>query len=299
MFVFRFCGNKSTTREVCNLFDISYSSFDQICSMVMKFLLHIGKDVIKMPQTPNEKQKIANDFEKVIFKLLLERFQMTLYFQISGFKGVIGCIDGSYIPIRTPAGKIKSTYVNRHDMTSLTLQGICNSKCQFLDVFTGVSSKIHDSRVFNLSFVSKDILTICGDEYYLLGDAAYPVRPYLITPYRDYGNLTESHKVFNQKLSTTRVKIENSFGILKQRFRQLIRLDFKSVRKSSLFIISCCVLHNFCIESDDSWVFNERFGKENFRENQHNVVPDDQQRNLKTLGEIKRNDLRELLTSRE
>lgn len=47
-------------------------------------------------------------------------------FQISGFVDTIGYIDGTYVPIRTPAHKIKNTYVNRHDQPSLVLQGICD-----------------------------------------------------------------------------------------------------------------------------------------------------------------------------
>lgn len=92
---------------------------------------------------------------------------------------------------------------------------------------------------------------ICEDEWHILGDAAYPLRKYLITPYRDNGNLTQEQKNFNYKFSACRVKIENVFGLLKGRFRQLIRLDFNTVRRSSKFIIVCCALHNLCICNAD------------------------------------------------
>lgn len=168
-----------------------------------------------------------------------------ILFQLCGFPGVLGCIDGTYIKIRTPAKKIKSTYVNRHDYPSLTLQAVCDVNKLFLDVFTGPPSKIHDARIFQLSFLSNEIQNISAD-YHLLGDAAYPLRKYLLTPYRDYGNLTAAQQNYNHKLSKTRVKIENAFGLLKQRFRQLIQLDFITVKRSANFIISCCVLHNLC-----------------------------------------------------
>jgi len=74
--------------------------------------------------------------------------------------GVIGCIDGSSIPIRTPAHKIKSTYTNRHDIPSITLQAICDYKKRFIDVFTGAPGKIHDARVFALSDISKELPSI-------------------------------------------------------------------------------------------------------------------------------------------
>lgn len=158
----------------------------------------------------------------------------------------------TYITIRTPAHKIKSTYVNRHDMPSLTLQAICDADKMFLDVFTGPPSKVHDARIFKLSFINIILPQTCGDEWHILGDATYPLKKFLITPYRDYGNLTEKQRNFNYKFSVCRVKIKNAFGLLKTRFRQLIRLDFNTVQRSCKFIIACCTLHNLCIHNGDN-----------------------------------------------
>lgn len=163
---------------------------------------------------------------------------------------MLGCIDGTYIEIKTPAHKLRTTYTNRHDKTSVTLQGICDHQRRFLDVFTGISSKIHDSRVFKLSFVKNKVKNVGGD-FHILGDAAYPLLENLLTPFRDYGNLTPIQRNYNYKFCATRVRIENSFGILKARFRQLIRIDIHSVLRISKLIISCCVLHNICIDQED------------------------------------------------
>ncbi|EFN74288.1 hypothetical protein EAG_04572, partial [Camponotus floridanus] len=50
------------------------------------------------------------------------------------FDRVIGCIDGSYINIRTPAHKSRTTYANRHHTTSIVLQAVCDDRKRFLDV---------------------------------------------------------------------------------------------------------------------------------------------------------------------
>lgn len=163
----------------------------------------------------------------------------------------MGCIDGTSITIRTPKHKIKSTYVNRHDIPSVTLQGICDYRRRFIDVFTGPPGRIHDSRVCKLSFISSELPTICQPEYHILGDNAYHLREYLLIPYRQYDQLTQEQGIYNKKFSATRVIIENTFGILKGRFRQLTELYFHKVNKISKFIISCCTLHNFCIEEND------------------------------------------------
>ncbi|XP_071579075.1 putative nuclease HARBI1 [Temnothorax nylanderi] len=234
---------------------------------VINFLTdELCPSVIKFPSTEEDKQQNAEEFE-----------------QIAGFLGVVGCIDGTFINIRTPIHKIKSTYVNRHDITSLTLQAICDANQKFLDVFTGVPGKIHDARTFSLSFIRPKVLQMRRD-FHILEDAAYPINENVMTPYREYRDLTEKQQEFNYRFCRTRVKIENAFGLLKQRWRQLIRTDMWRVLKTSKFIILCCVMHNLCIERND--FLNElenvaRNDQENF------VNHDDNAR----LGQLKRDEL--------
>lgn len=204
---------------------------------------------------------------------------------------MIGCIDGSYIYIRKPKNKIKSTYTNRHDLCSITLQAICDANQRFLDVYTGVSSKIHDARIYKLSFISNDIPNTCGAKYHLLGDAAYPLRQYLLTPYRDYGRLTEPEKIYNLKFSQTRVKIENAFGMLISRFRQLMRLDFLHVETAAKFIVACCTIHNICIDKNDFWEA-ENTNQDNEEESIHIISENISEILLRKLGEIKRNEIK-------
>lgn len=219
---------------------------------VIKFLLEeVAPELIKFPQTNAEKEAVASQFQKVgnTVNIILKKHIFIIFvLKISGFPNVLGCVDGSYVSVRTPKHKIRSTYANRHDTVSITLQGICDSKLRFLDVYTGVPSKIHDSRILKLSFIGKDLPNLCAPKYHLLGDSAYPLREYILTPFRDYGNLTASEKNYNLKFCQTRVKIENAFGVLKCRFRQLMRLDFNNVENMAKFIIATCVLHNICIE---------------------------------------------------
>lgn len=213
---------------------------------------------------------------------------MQLYLQIAGFPNVIGALDGTYIPLRTPVKKIKSTYVNRHDITALTMQGICDSRKRFLDVFTGVSGKIHDSRVFSLSHISNNIAEICdNDTYHLLADSAYPINTFLLTPFKNYGNLTAEQQNYNYRLSRTRVVIENAFGILKQRFRQLIRTDFWLVHTTAKFIIATCVLHNLCINQEDYWEID--IAENNNLHRNYDNAYDFGHRAERVLGENKRN----------
>lgn len=218
---------------------------------------------------------------------------MYIKLKIAGFPKVLGCIDGTFIKVRTPAHKIKSTYVNRHDIPSITLQGICDARKRFIDTFTGIPSKIHDARVLKLSDICDELPGICeGGKYHILGDGAYPIREWLIIPFKDYGNLSAKEKQFNKMLSATRVLIENAFGLLKGRFRQLIEIDLHTVDKISKFIISCCVLHNLCIDNNDN--FDVDIVIEN-NEDYNNEGRGEQEALLRRLGEIKRNQLMNVL----
>ena len=64
---------------------------------------------------------------------------------------------------------------------------------------------------------------------------------FLMTPYGD--PQTPSEARFNRALSTCRVKIEMTFGVLKARFNCLRGLRVKPERASQI-ITACVVLHN-------------------------------------------------------
>ncbi|VEN35233.1 unnamed protein product [Callosobruchus maculatus] len=264
-----FAGNKVCLRDVSQRFGIGTTSGFRIICRVVDFLISIAGDIICFPSSRDDKNSLANEFKKV-----------------SGFPDVLGCIDSTSIPIRTPANKIKSTYVNRHDIPSIILQGICDYRRRLIDVFVGAPGKVHDARVFKLSFISSKLPQICEGKFHLLGDGAYPIREWLLIPYKDYGNLTPDKTLFNQKLSSTRVLIENTFGILKSRLRQLQKLDLHKVDKISKFIIASCVIHNLCIDNNDvitdEWLLPQP-------PHEDNVINDmGRESLLKQLGENKR-----------
>ncbi|XP_036322439.1 putative nuclease HARBI1 [Rhagoletis pomonella] len=246
-----------------------YYTFNKVLNFFEK---DVAPEAIRVPTETEEKEAIANEFKN-----------------IAGFPNVLGCIDGSYISSRKPRHKIRSSYANRHDCMSITLQGICDAKLRFLVVFTGVPSKIHDSRVLKLAFIGKEFPNVCAPKYYLLGDSAYPLREYLLTPFRDYGNLSEAERLYT-KFCQTRVKIENAFGVLKSRFRQLMRLDFYNVESMAKFVIACCTIHNLCIDRNDFIALDAK----NCQTENISIERGDRRDCLLTqLGAIKRNELKD------
>lgn len=87
-------------------------------------------------------------------------------------------------------------------------------------------------------------------DYYLLGDSGYPLRTWLLTPL-DIHTVpnTPEHK-YNLAHKNTRCKIECCNGLLKAKFRCLLKQ--RTLHYSPSFackiINACVVLHNMCIE---------------------------------------------------
>ncbi|CAG2187279.1 unnamed protein product [Mytilus edulis] len=84
------------------------------------------------------------------------------------------------------------------------------------------------------------------------GDGAYPIKKWLLTPYRDTGNLNAEQRRFNYVHSSTRTVIERAFGILKGRFKKLQFIEVKKIQSACDVITACCVLQNFCIMFGDT-----------------------------------------------
>lgn len=136
------------------------------------------------------------------------------------------------------------------------MQAVCDSKYVIRDIFVGYPGSVHDARVFRNSPLSDTLQHKCGD-YYILADSAYPCLRNLLTPYQDNGNLTAIEQNYNATLSKVRIVIEHTFGILKQKFRQLYHLKLRNIETICHFIRATCVLHNISLNGNDFNNFDE------------------------------------------
>ncbi|CAC5400060.1 unnamed protein product [Mytilus coruscus] len=164
------------------------------------------------------------------FKDIIDGFQNKW-----GFPNTIGAIDGTHIPILAPK-EVPADYHNRKGFYSIILQAVVDSSYKFWNINVGWAGRVHDARVFANSSIYAQFQrgNVVGNELdkrfnnttitpFIIGDAAYPLMPWLIKPFRDNGALSAEKRYFNYMLSRARMVVENAFGRLKGRWRCLMK----------------------------------------------------------------------------
>jgi hypothetical protein len=115
---------------------------------------------------------------------------------------------------------------------------------------------VHDARVFYRSSLYHGISQhpeqwVPGGTY-IIADAAYPLKTYLIKAFPNYYMLTHRERHFNKVISSMRMVVERAFGHLKERWRILLKEVYCTDLERIIKIIhACCILHNICIDMND------------------------------------------------
>lgn len=126
-------------RSVGCRFDLSKSSLFTCFYQVIVALNEKAPQVINWPNNV-EKPAIKQSFQRMV-----------------GLRGVIGAVDGTYVPIKAPHEN-PDTYINRKCFHAITLQAICTPDLKFIDCFTGYPSSVSDIRIFRNSDIFQKIV---------------------------------------------------------------------------------------------------------------------------------------------
>ena len=251
IFLYRLSRRSALCTDIAVKFGVSDSTVCRVTDEVSDAIIRRLGHIIYFPETPQAmKQKF-----KLNRKILRAAGDICP-------PGVIGFIDGSYIPIfifdpLDPAAR--NSYFNRKSFFAMTLQLVVDSSGFIMDVFFGYPSRQPDATVLRASRLGKVGDRIFGQsgvrknglcKYYIIGDAGYPIRPWLLPPYKRVGQLNERHYFFNRVVSVARVKVENVFAALKGRWRRLKLLDVELERTNNM-VFTACILHNICIAFQD------------------------------------------------
>ncbi|XP_037810619.1 putative nuclease HARBI1 [Lucilia sericata] len=196
---------------------------------VSKALAKLYSKFIKMPKVTELKSN-ANAF-----------------YNIAKFPKVLGSIDCTHIRIQSPGGNNAELYRNRKGYFSFNVQvAICNAHLKIMDIVCRWPGSAHDSNIFNNSNIKAKLENGEFQDYYLLGDSGYGIKPYLMTPLSN--PVTHAEILYNESQIRTRNTIERCFGVLKRRF-PILSLGMRvSIDTSMAIIVACAVLHNIAIK---------------------------------------------------
>nr|XP_015839411.1 PREDICTED: uncharacterized protein LOC103312416 [Tribolium castaneum] len=129
---------------------------------------------------------------------------------------------------------------------SVLLQAVCDHTIAFTNVYTGEAGSIHDYTLYRRSVqIQNGNIMFHGDNYMLI-ELTYKLSTRLIVPFKNNSLLTARQRQFNKFHSSKRVKIENAFALLKERFRRLKLMETIRMDLLVLLIVTGCILHNAC-----------------------------------------------------
>lgn len=217
------CSISNVVREVCTALIEEYAD-----------------ELFKLPQTEEEWHQIIND-----------------WFERWNFPNVIGAIDGKHVACKCPK-KSGSEFYNYKGFFSIILLAAVTSDYRFLWIDVSGKGSTSDAHIYNQSHFKQMLednslpglpnpQPLPGDTedvpYFLVGDDAFGLRTFLMKPFGQR-DLTRQQRIYNYRLSRARRVVENSFGILANRFQVMLSTMLHDVTTVRLIVKTCCLLHN-------------------------------------------------------
>ena len=182
-----------------------------------------------------------------------------------GLPNCCGAIDATHIIMTLPAVQTSDDWCDPENNYSMLLQGVVDHEMRFLDMVTGWPGGMSVSRLLKFSGfyklcnsgerLNRNSRALSGGveiREYIVGGVAYPLLPWLITPY-EISELASPMADFNSKHEAARLLAVRAFSQLKGSWRILNKVMWRpDKRKLPSIILVCCLLHNIIIDCGDN-----------------------------------------------
>lgn len=184
------------------------------------------------------------------------------------FPNCLGAIDGKHVHIRAPDNS-GTVFFNYKKTFSINRMAVASADYKFISIDVGQIGSASDSGIwersnFGAAWKNKAVNTpparpLPGTaepvKYVMIGDEAFPLQDNLLRPFPGRDLNTMEKKRYNFRLSHARRVVENTFGILANRFRVLFTTMDADPEKATSIVRTCCVLHNMLMTvRDDVYV---------------------------------------------
>lgn len=219
-----------------------------VCKIIVKKLM---SEVMPVPTSAKWKE-ISNEF-----------------WNCWNFPNCIGSLDGKHVVIQAPPNS-GTQYFNYKKTFSIVLLALVDAHYNFIAVDVGAYGKNSDGGIFMHSKLGNRLdqkklnvppsTALPGTTnvvpYVILGDEAFPLKEFLMRPYPGKQLHDNSRKIYNYRHCRGRRVVENTFGILTQKFRIYNRRIQTKPENADNIILATCVLHNFIKIYDGKQVYN-------------------------------------------
>lgn len=194
---------------------------------------------LQMPQTPEEWRAIEQGFQ-------------------GNFPHCVGALDGKHIVLQSPIHSGSQYYIYKNTF-SIVLLALVDSDYNFIFADIGAPGRISDGGVFQHSLLWRKIVTddmnfppdcpLPGRQiempYVFIGDGAFALSTHLMKPYPGIYEQGTLQRTFNSRLSSSRVIVENVFGVLTTVFRVFKKPLELEPKQAVRITMACILLHNF------------------------------------------------------
>jgi hypothetical protein len=183
-----------------------------------------------------------------------------------GMPNCCGAIDATHLVMTLPSVESSADWYDEEQKYSMALQVIVDPDMRFRDILTGWPGGMNEFRLLRNS----GFYRLCKREHrlqgpskilsdgkqvceFIVGDMAYPLLPWLLTPFHEKEDLAhEANLAYNRSHSATASIAERALAHLKGAWRILHRVMWRpDKRKLPSIVLVCCLLHNIMIDQGD------------------------------------------------
>jgi len=189
---------------------ISPSYFYNSVYKCMDAILDSEELAYKFPSTAKELEEAAQGFELLSTQ--------------AAIKGCVACLDGYLlqikVPSRTETGNVKAYFSGHYQTYGINVQAACDYKCRFVYAATAAPGGANDIAAFRKIGLCEMIQKLPPKKF-VVGDNAYICSETLLTPFSGVEKEDPAKDAFNFYLSQLRIRIEQTFGLMTQKWRIL------------------------------------------------------------------------------